>query len=68
MIILNTPCVRCKNSFENTKMGRTRCKAFPNGIPYEYLWKIDVTELEECNNGYKFEEEGIKSPVPSYGR
>lgn len=57
MIILNNPCTRCKNKIRYSGLGTSRCKAFPDGIPYEYLWKKDVTELEECNNGYKFEEE-----------
>lgn len=36
--------------------GMPRCKAFPDGIPYEYDYEKDVTKLPECNNGYKFEE------------
>lgn len=58
--IVNHPCTRCKNSMQrdmSKPYGMPRCKAFPNGIPYEYSWVKDVTKLDECNNGYKFEEE-----------
>jgi hypothetical protein len=58
-ITLNGPCIRCRNAFKREKgksYGSPRCKAFPSGIPYEYLFEKDVMELEECNNGFKFEE------------
>ena len=58
VITVNHPCTRCINSFDiEGDYGSSRCKAFPEGIPYEFLWKKDVTKLKECNNGYKFEEE-----------
>ena len=53
-IIVST-CVDC--SFAYLEDGVVKCKAFPNGIPKEYLTiKIDPKDLEECNNGYKFTE------------
>ena len=58
-IKLNHPCTRCKNSIKrdpSIPYGKHKCNAFPDGIPYKYLWEKNVTELEECNNGYKFEE------------
>ena len=58
MIIVNDPCSRCKNALEiEGEYGEPRCNAFPEGIPYEYLWEKDATQLKECNNGYEFEEE-----------
>lgn len=31
------------------------CDAFPNGIPDEWFWKGNPEEVDECNNGIKFE-------------
>ena len=32
------------------------CKAFPDGIPRDYLFeRIEVAELEECARGFHFE-------------
>ena len=39
-----------------TNKYRPTCDAFPDEIPYEYFMEIDVTKIEECNNGMKFEE------------
>ncbi len=58
-IKLNHPCTRCINAIKrdpSIPYGSPRCKAFPDGIPYEHNHLKDVTKLEECNNGYKFEE------------
>lgn len=58
-MILNNPCSRCKNSIPiDGSYGMPRCKAFPNGIPYSFYSQNDVTQLDECNNGYKFEDDG----------
>lgn len=46
-------CDECKNLYSNENM--YCCKAFPEGIPNKYLFKIDVRLLNECNNGIKFE-------------
>lgn len=33
------------------------CGAFPDGIPFDYLFgKVDVKSLNECNNGIGYEE------------
>ena len=56
VIIADCPC--CKHCFDRLDVSEPlKCKAFPNGIPKEYLWgAIDVTKLAECNNGYKYED------------
>ena len=49
-----TYCMHCGNEKETDKLS---CKAFPDGIPRDYLWGfIDVHEIDECNNGYKYED------------
>lgn len=57
VIIADCPC--CKNCIEQTdKNAPLICKAFPDGIPKEYIWgPVDVKKLRECNNGYKYEED-----------
>ena len=57
VIISDCPC--CKNCDERVDKNKPlTCKAFPKGIPNEYLWcKVDVKKLTECNNGYKYEED-----------
>ena len=50
----------CKNAIPiSGSYGMPRCKAFPNGKPPEFLLSnIDVRQLKECNNGYKYEYDG----------
>lgn len=59
MPVIITDCPCCKNCFD--RIDKTKplcCKAFPNGIPKEYLWgEIDVKKIKECANGYKYEED-----------
>ena len=44
LILLNDPCSRCKNTIEsNEEFVDPKCRAFPKGIPYEYIWEKDVT-------------------------
>lgn len=53
-------CSSCKNY-----IGNDVCRAFPKGIPKEYMWgPVDVEELIECKNGYKFEDK-YKHLLPS---
>lgn len=47
-------CIFCKYLIEDNDESEMRCKAFPEGIPKEFIGK---DEDEECNNGIKFEEE-----------
>lgn len=47
-------CKHCKGLHPDTKV--MICDAFPNGIPVDYaLGVINVKEITECANGYKFE-------------
>ena len=46
-------CSFCKNRKEN-KGFRMTCSAYPDGIPFNIP---DVTQLKECNNGFKYEAE-----------
>ena len=57
---LDHPCSMCKNSLEiKGSYGMPRCKAFPDMIPIELSSNnIDVRQLKECNNGYKYEYDG----------
>ena len=49
-------CPICIN-FLRPKEDSNICKAFPDGIPDDYFWgKVDVEELVECKNGFKFED------------
>lgn len=53
-------CPCCKHMQENRDSNTPLCcKAFPDGIPYEYLFgPVNVRGLAECANGYKYEEIG----------
>lgn len=55
VIIPDCPCCKNCNDREDKSKPLT-CKAFPDGIPSDYLWcKIDVKKIKECARGYKFE-------------
>ena len=55
MICVDYPCDKCIHQRENIDGWECACDAFPMGIPDEYYFEIDVTKLDECNNGIKFE-------------
>ena len=46
-------CDKCKHRTGFEK-GYTHCDAFPDGVPYEHMYK-DVRNMKECNNGIGFE-------------
>lgn len=49
-----TFCMHCENEKDPENL---KCKAYPEGIPSNLVWGfIDVHELDECNNGYKYED------------
>ena len=51
-----TYCGSCKNVLKEKINGYIpTCKAYPEGIPSN-MFKLDVRELKECNNGIKYEE------------
>ena len=51
-----TWCSTCKN-FTGMKDGwKPTCKAFPDGIPYDFDTGLDK-EIKICNNGIGYEEE-----------
>lgn len=52
-------CIHCIHyEIKKEVNGRTPCKAYPDGIPYE-IWKEkskpDIDKDAPCQNGYKFE-------------
>lgn len=53
------PCFRCKNFIEKAEHQSGefgRCKAYPDGIPYEVFAYMDYWDKpENCNNGIGFE-------------
>lgn len=56
MIIIGHPCEKCKHIHSNLIDGwNVACDAFPKGFPKGFPFNVNVTELEECNNGIKFE-------------
>ncbi|MGI5825234.1 MAG: glutamyl-tRNA amidotransferase [Bacillota bacterium] len=61
MITVNHACDYCKHQSDKLIKGYLSCcKAYPDGIPDEYYITIDPKELEECANGYKWEEKKNK--------
>lgn len=46
-------CDFCKNCTGSNK-DIIFCKAFPDGIPFEHIFK-DLKLMKECNNGIGFE-------------
>lgn len=60
------PCLLCKNFVELAEHNHKefgKCKAFPDGIPYEhYAFMHHGDRPKECNNGIGFEpEEGVNN-------
>ena len=56
MICVGYDCDYCKNMFKDKIDGwKTHCKAFPDGIPSNYFFKLNPSELKECNNGIGYE-------------
>lgn len=50
-------CSSCINLYDEKINDKFCCKAFPEGIPKEYFWgPVDVKDISECNDGYKFED------------
>ena len=55
MICVDWPCDSCKYVHKKLLDGwNVACDAFPEGMPTGWL-KVDVTVLEECANGYRYE-------------
>ena len=49
-------CSYCLHILPKKDGWRSCCKAFPDGIPGDYLFeRIEVAELEECARGFHFE-------------
>ena len=57
-------CPLCIHIDSSVKYPDTcKCKAFPEGIPDDYLWEengVKVKEIKECNNGFGFKEYNLK--------
>ena len=51
-------CDKCKNyTGLHPETKQMTCKAFPNGIPLNYVFgEVNVLEINECKNGIKFED------------
>ena len=50
-------CIFCKNTYRDDKYGLV-CGAYPKGFPDEIVHNvIKPHELNECGNGFKFEDE-----------
>lgn len=51
-------CIRCENFFpRKDKTDEWKCKAFPNGIPYEhYAFMNHFHPPQDCNNGIGYKE------------
>lgn len=55
MVCVFDDCSRCVHLRPLIDGWKYACDAFPNGHPYDFpIGK--ASELEECNNGIKFEE------------
>ena len=56
MIIIGLPCDGCIHRRDNADGWKAVCDAFPDGIPIELMFKSDPSELSECNNHIRYEE------------
>lgn len=58
MSVIIANCPLCINMDMSVKYpAPCKCKAFPDGIPEDYLWEqngIILEELDQCNNGFGF--------------
>lgn len=54
MITVDWPCDLCRNRIGMIDGWKPNCKAFPDGILTRLL-DVDVRDLPECANGYKWE-------------
>ncbi|MBQ9941831.1 MAG: glutamyl-tRNA amidotransferase [Christensenellaceae bacterium] len=48
-------CSDCKHEEYLENEGKIVCKAFPDGIPLDFMFRKSPDEKEMCNNGVKFE-------------
>ena len=48
-------CGECKHLRSNRDGWIMNCDAFPDEIPDKYVFELNPKEIEECNNGIKFE-------------
>ncbi|MDE6797800.1 MAG: glutamyl-tRNA amidotransferase [Ruminococcus sp.] len=57
-------CLRCKNFIEGDEHNADtwKCKAFPDGIPYERYAFMNVFNRLHCNNGIGHEEKVEENP------
>lgn len=55
MSVIFSDCMDCKN-YIDTSENKSKCKAFPEGIPNEWFWNKGRSNRDEvCNGEYKFE-------------
>lgn len=58
MSVIFSNCVECKH-FVYTDKGQYLCRAFPEGIPGDYMFRKDQDKNTICNNGIKFAPEEL---------
>lgn len=60
-------CTFCKNLLPKKDGWRACCSAFPDGIPNDYCFeRIDISKLDECANGYKYDPDPEKRRMYGY--
>ena len=67
MIGIGYDCDYCRNKLPLKDGWKTCCKAFPDGIPFEY-YKIYPSDLAECNNGIGYDPVEGGNPFASLRR
>lgn len=63
-------CDKCKfYTGLNQETKQMTCKAFPTGIPVKYVFgDVNVHEINECANGFKYTEKKSPAPGEAQGR
>ena len=62
MICVGYPCDNCIHQREKIDGWKCACDAFPDGTPFE-IYKKNVEELKECNNGIGYVAKGLSELV-----
>ena len=60
MSVVFSNCTECTHFNYLKEKKLYTCKAFPEGIPANYMFRNNQDENQICNNGIKFEKEELQ--------
>lgn len=54
MSVVSSDCMDYVHLFDTDRHGKFVCRAFPDGIPIDCMFRKEQNKNEYCNNGIKF--------------